>query len=144
MRLFTYQLPHFLSNPGLPLLTIAYLEAFIMKLATILSLLPTMVASFLLKGYIDRCCATEAFNVTNFESYGCIRLPAKASSINFDTQSFQSGYVASRHFFSEDCTGASYGQANFIDADYPIPDNQCINATPDQASFGSFYIQTYR
>lgn len=115
-----------------------------MKSATILSLLSTMADSFILKGYTGRCCTTEAFIVTNFESYGCVRLPTKASSVNFDTQGFQSGYVTGRHFFSEDCTGTSYGQANFIDADYPVPDNQCINATPDQATFGSFYIQTYR
>ena len=115
-----------------------------MKPATFLSLFPTMAASFVLKGYTDRGCITAAFNMTQFESYGCIRLPAKASSIDFDTRGFQSGYVTGRHFFSEDCTGASYGQANFIDADYPVPDNQCINATPDQAAFGSFYIQTYR
>ena len=57
-----------------------------MNSAIILSLTPTMAASFVLKGFVDRCCTTEAFNITNFESYGCIWLPAKASSIIF-TQS---------------------------------------------------------
>ncbi|KAK8051373.1 hypothetical protein PG993_002758 [Apiospora rasikravindrae] len=105
------------------------------------------VADFRLKGYSDANCGTMAIELTDFASFGCLKLPdGGMMSVSFDSGNFKSGNVEGQHFVTEDCTGPSIGQANFLDANYTVPDGQCVNATmaPDAKKYKSFSYVTYR
>ncbi|KAK7927777.1 hypothetical protein PG985_004775 [Apiospora marii] len=105
------------------------------------------VADFRLRGYSDANCGTMAIEVTDFDSFGCLKLPEGGmASVSFDSGNFQSGNVAGEHFVTDDCTGPSVGQANFLDANHTVPDGQCVNSTmaPHAKKFQSFSYVTYR
>ncbi|KAK8011286.1 hypothetical protein PG990_010251 [Apiospora arundinis] len=104
------------------------------------------VADFRLRGYSDANCGTMAVEITDFESWGCMKWQEGMASVSFDSGNFQSGNVEGQHFVTEDCTGPSVGQANFLDANHTVPDGQCVNATmaPDAKKFRSFSYVTYR
>ena len=105
------------------------------------------VADFRLRGYSDANCGTMAVEIADFESWGCMKYQEGGmASVIFDSGNFQSGNVAGQHFVTDDCTGPSVGQANFVDTNYTVPDGQCVNDTmaPDGKKFRSFSYVTYR